>query len=124
VVEAATEGPVSAPKPDPQAKLIDAMSEDETLDALGPSWSELTPAQREAYGRGAIELDPLFAALEQVGGDDLLRDIEQDLGAILDRCEVKLLALEWTYRDSPEARARQRQRAAVTRYATENARRG
>ena len=35
---------------DPQWALLDRMSEDEVLDALGPAWSEMTHAQRRNYG--------------------------------------------------------------------------
>lgn len=34
---------------DPQATMIDRLSDDEVLDLLGPSWSKMSPAEREAY---------------------------------------------------------------------------
>ena len=37
-------------RPDPQAALIDAMSDDEALDALGPSWAEMSETERAACG--------------------------------------------------------------------------
>lgn len=37
-------------KADPQAGLLDTMSEDQTLEMLGPSWAEMSAAERRAYG--------------------------------------------------------------------------
>jgi hypothetical protein len=85
----------AAQRPDPQAALIDALSDEELIAALGPSWLKMTEGQRAAYGRATPEPDPLFVELEQFAArDDLLGDIEQDLRSILDRCEQKLIALE------------------------------
>jgi len=45
---------------DRQAALIDAMSEDEVLGMLGPSWSAMTVKQRENYGH---RYDPLLGPI-------------------------------------------------------------
>lgn len=34
---------------DPQAGLLDRLSDNEVLDLLGPLWSGMSPAEREAY---------------------------------------------------------------------------
>ncbi len=34
---------------DPQAALLDALSDDVVLELLGPSWEKMTPAARRAY---------------------------------------------------------------------------
>jgi hypothetical protein len=111
---------MSAPKPDAQAELLDAMGDDATLDALGPDWSTMSAAERARYGRAPVEPDPLFTALEQLGGQDLAAQIERETFDIFDRIEAKLSAMEWKYIHSPEARYR----AAVARLATEQATHG
>ena len=77
---------------EPQATLLDAMSDDQALNALGPSWSEMSPAERVRYGRAAAESDPLLTALEHLGDLDVA--IQLETAALLDRVEAHLKALE------------------------------
>ena len=66
---------------DPQATLLDRLSDDAVLALLGPSWQRMTPAQREV-GPSPAERDELRDALDR------------DTAHTLDRCEVRLLELE------------------------------
>ena len=34
---------------DPQVALLDAMTDEEVLDTLGPSWEKMSAAERHAY---------------------------------------------------------------------------
>jgi hypothetical protein len=38
-------------KPDPQVALLDAMTAEQVLQLLGPSWERMSAAERSAYGR-------------------------------------------------------------------------
>ena len=40
---------VDAPPDDPQAALLDALSDAAVLDLLGPSWAKMSPTERRAY---------------------------------------------------------------------------
>lgn len=69
---------------DPQAGLLEGMSDDALLEALGPSWSQMTEDQREAYGsRGGGR------SSESLGGT-LQAAIERDTEALLARLDCRL----------------------------------
>lgn len=62
---------------DPQQALLDARSEAEVLDLLGPSWSAMGADARARYG-----------------GDAFRATLEAETTAMLDRAERRLLHLE------------------------------
>ena len=96
---------VSAPRDDPQAALLTAMTDEQVLDALGPDWSKMTAAERKRYGPPLR--DPAFTALETfAAGRDLAAQIEQETHDVLRRIEAHLAALERKYVTSPRAQYR------------------
>jgi hypothetical protein len=74
-----SEARASAP-PDPQAELLDAMTDEQVLSALGPDWSTMTPRAREQYGPRRFEADELVERLVRFA-----------------RSEAKLASLEAKY---------------------------
>ncbi len=85
--------PPATGKDDPQAVLIDSLSEEEALAILGPSWSEMSPAECARYGSTPAEPDPLFSVLETLG-TDLAEQIEAETFPILHRCAEQLDQME------------------------------
>ena len=101
--------PASIP-PDPQGELIDRLSDDQLLDALGPDWSKMSAAERAAYGRTPAEPDPALDVLERFASakTDLAQQIEDETLACLDRSERLLLRLEARVRQNLYRAARER----------------
>src|SRR2546428_3011817 len=112
--------------PDPQAKLLDGLTDDQVLDALGPDWSRMSPAARARYGPptapnedepapsgtgpGLLDRDIPPPGCDEAPAphapDDLSAAIADETDTVLDRCERKLLALEAKYVNTPTAQYR------------------